>query len=276
LPDVPRAAATLATGLALVAALVGCGGAKTDDPAELAPARSIVYAQAALDPEGDQEAAVRSLIERFPGSGDPGQRIQRLLERALRETDSKLSYGEDVKPWLGDSAALFVSGIEVGGEPADAAALIEAKDDGKARDAVEKAAGRRGEHASYEGKDYTRFGRTAAGTVEGFLVVGTEDGFKAAVDASKGDALSDSDAYHDALEKARDDRLAIVFVNSPELLRSAPGFQAQALRPFRRFFGEPYLATVNADPEGVNLESPLPRSLSALVGPFFGQGTAVP
>ena len=57
---------------------------------------------------------------------------------------------------------------------------------------------------------------------DGFLVLGSEAGVKAAIDASKdGPTLSDDDAYRKATENAASDRLGLFYVNSPEFLNVA-------------------------------------------------------
>jgi Protein of unknown function (DUF3352) len=258
---------TLAIAIALLA---GCGGEKKEGAAELAPARSIAYAQANLDPGGDQAKAVDSLVGKFPGSGPPGDRVQRLLSRAFRQSDSKLSYERDVKPWLGDQVAFFASGLSRGDIRATAA-LVQTDDEQAAVDAVQRASDEQGRELEYDGKSYRRFDDgSAAGAFDGFLVVGNEDGFKAAVDASKGEALDGQDAFEDALDDAPDDSLATIFVNSPQLARSLPGGR---LGPFRRLLADPYTASVTADDEGVEIDSLLPGSLSRALGPLLGEGT---
>ena len=257
------------TALALVA-FAGCGGDKKEQPAALAPERSVIFVDVTLDPDGDQQKAVDQIVGKFPGSGPAGDRVERLLSRAFRESDSKLSYEKDVKPWLGDEAGFFAARLS-GGELRDAAALVATKDEDASMDAVKKAAREDGDEAKYEGKTYRRFkDDTAAGAFDGFLVVGNEAGVKAAIDSGKGDALDDSKAYKDALDNAPDDRLATVFVNAPRLARSLPGGQSGA---FRRLFRDPYTATVTADRDGVQVDSSLPSSIASAFGPFLGKGT---
>jgi Protein of unknown function (DUF3352) len=267
--------------LALVAALLlavpvaaGCGSDKKSSAAELAPRGSIVYGEATLEPEGDQKQAIERLVAKFPGTGNPGARIQKLIEDALRESDSGLSFERDVKPWLGDEAAFFATAPARGDAgDAKAAVIVQTDDEDAALDAVEKAAKGDVEKASYEGYDYVRSDEGAAGTVDGFLVAGNEDGFKAAVDTAEGDEpLSDFDDYDQALEDVPDDRLAFFYVNAGELLESASGLGSTALAPIRRAFGEPYVASVDADDDGVEVSATLPESVAAFFGPLLGRG----
>src|SRR5688572_95344 len=107
----------LSTAIAFAA---GCGNASTSssDAASLAPAGSLVYGEATLRPEGDQN----------------GQ----LMEKAFAESDSGLSYKDDVEPWLGDEAAFFVSNIPAGGKDPDAAVLVATEDEEATVETVEK------------------------------------------------------------------------------------------------------------------------------------------
>src|ERR671925_1372179 len=83
-----RAVARYSLVLALLAVALlaaACGSDKKSGAAQLTPSGAIFYGQATLDPEGGQKKSLERLIAKFPGSGPPGQRVQDLLERALRE-----------------------------------------------------------------------------------------------------------------------------------------------------------------------------------------------
>ena len=105
-----RVLLTITVMTTAIAFAAGCGndGASSSDAASLAPAGSLVYGEVTLRPEGDQKAAVDDLVAKVPGEGSPGDRIGRLMEKAFAESDSGISYQEDVEPWLGDEAAFFV------------------------------------------------------------------------------------------------------------------------------------------------------------------------
>jgi hypothetical protein len=274
----PRILLTLIALIATLALAAGCGNDdSSSSPSSLVPARALVYAEATLQPEGDQKAAVESLIEKFPGEGDAGERIQRLMEDAF--ADSGLSYTKDVEPWLGDEAAFFVSALNPSGDDATAAALVATDDEGKTEDAIEKAAKQDdGRKATYEGHDYYTFtdDDTAAGIVDGWFVIGNEAGFKAAVDASNGDSLDGDERYEEALDDAvAEERLGFLYVNSPvlldELRKSGAGV---ALGQLEQFFRDPLLATVDADSNGVRLEATVPESL-ARAFPVVAEGSGL-
>ena len=221
--------------LALAAAglvVAGCGssggGNEDADPAKVSPKNTLVYLSAQVRPEGDQKDAVDAIAKKVLGVDDPGKRIQTLLDESIKESDSKLTYEDDIKPWLGRRAAIIVTSLGSGQSDTQAAAILASKDNGKAQDAIDKLGDEETPKAvkrEYEGVDY-RFGdNTAVGVVDDFVVAGTESGFKAVVDASKGDGLTDNKQYSDAAKDAGD-KLGFGFVDTKALL-SALGTSGQ-------------------------------------------------
>ena len=264
--------------LLLALPLAGCGASGTAAPTQIAPASSLIYGEASLKPEGDQKQAVDALLRKLPQGGQGG--VSALLDKAFRKSDSGLSYNKDIKPWLGDSAAFFAAGVSKNGKLSAAAALIATTDEKAAMDAVEKGAKGKARDASYQDIDYKRLERgSAAGIVQGNLVIGTERGFKVAVDASEGDKgapIGDSEAYEKALEGAPDDRLAFLYFNGPRFADAARGtLGGNAVAPLARLLKEPYIATVDADDDALEFASTLPASLSRTFLPIFGKGSDV-
>ncbi len=80
------------------------------------------------------------------------------------------------------------------------------------------------EDASYEGVDYRidHDDDEALGIVGSFIVFGEDEAaFKAAVDASQGDSLADSETYTDVTPSAPEDSLADVYVDIGGLIEAA-------------------------------------------------------
>ena len=270
----PRILLTITALLSAIAVATGCGngGSSASGAASLAPADAVVYGEATLDPSDDQQAAIDALIEKFPGQGSAGELIRGLLEKAFSESDTGLSYSKDIEPWLGDRAGFFVASLTSGAD-SSAALLVATDDEDKARDAIEKAAkANAGKARSYEGHDYQAIAGGAAGVVDGWVVLGSESGFKAAVDTAEGGAqIEDDDAYTKALDDAPEERLGFVYFNTPafvkQLQKTGPG---ASLGPFADLFKDPVLATFNATEQGVRLEATLPESLSSAF-PILGE-----
>jgi hypothetical protein len=213
----------LALLCALISAIaVGCGSSSSgsggaDDPAALVPATAPVYAEATLHPDGTVGADLDAALKRILRAEDPGAKIQKALDDSAK-TDG-VTYKDDIEPWLGERAGIAVTAIR--GNDADFVAVIGSKDDGKAKDALEKAKGDIVER-SYKGVDY-RFDRkenTAAGVFEHSVVVGTEPGFKSAVDASKGDSLADSNGLRGVRSKVAEERIGLLYLDVDGLLRA--------------------------------------------------------
>ena len=277
--------------LAGIAVLAGCGGGGSgsgSDTASIVPRATFFYAEAVIDPEGDQEAAVRSIIGRFPGEGPPEQRIERLISDGLRESDEgRLDYAKDVKPWLGDKVAFFASTPPAGMTAPDlpAALIIATEDEDKALDAIRKSGGSDLTERSYKGVKYLRDPDddgelNAGGVIDGFAVLGTEAAFMAAVNASEGESLSDGDRYKDALDDVDDERIGLFYSDIQGLLTAIGQQQQEAALPLaalsgpiRQLFGDkPMVATARAENDGVVIDSSLPAG-GGLLGTLLGKGT---
>src|SRR5918998_1074654 len=258
----PRALLTVTALLTAVVVAAGCGSddsSSASGSAALAPAGSLIYGEATLNPDDDQQAALDALIAKFPGEGSAGERIRRLLEKAFSESDTGLSFADDIEPWLGDEAGFFVSSLTPG-EDGVGALLVATEDEGKAEDAIEKAAKGDGEKAAYKGHDYYAFpGNAAAGLVDGWVVLGNVGGFKAAVDTAGGGApIEDDERFTEALADAPEERLGFLYFNTPAFVdQFTKSGNGAALGPFAGVFKDPVVATLNVDEHGVRLEGRL-------------------
>jgi Protein of unknown function (DUF3352) len=264
------------TVLATAIVVAGCGrdGVSSSGASSLAPAGSLVYGEATLQPEGERKAAIDALVAKFPGEDSAGERISRLLEKAVAKSDPELSWKRDFEPWIGDEAAFFVSGVRGGGEDADAALLVATDDEDATAATLEKDEG--GRKSDYRGHDLYVFPEqaSAAAVVDGWLVVGNPGGVKAAIDVAEGDdPIGEDDAYEQALEDAPDERLGFMYFNAPafaEQLEKMPA--GAAFGQLRRLFAEPVIATVDADERGVRFEATVPEAY--LVGfPLVAEGS---
>jgi len=257
-------------------AAAGCGN---DDQAasgatELVPAGAVVYGEADIKPEGDQKRAIDSILSKFPGGGDNGDKLKDLIEKGLRESDAPISFKQDIEPWLGDEAAFFAAGLSGTGQPEATAGLIATTDEGKARDALEKSTEGKVVKHDYKDVEYLTDDSGEAGAVfDGFLVLGTEAGVKAAIDTSKGGKqLSDDPDFEKATENAASDRLGLLYVNSPEFLQAAREGGTPLPESFNKFFEEPIVATADADDDGVVFEANVPAELAQSFA-FFGESS---
>jgi hypothetical protein len=259
--------------MAFVAAGCGSEDQAASGASELVPAGALMYGEATLDPEGDQKQAIDSILAKFPGGGQAGDKLKDLIEKGLRESDAPINFEDDIEPWLGDEAAFFASSVGSDNEPQAGVGLIATDDEDAAAEALEKSAEGKITRHDYKGVEYLTDDSGEAGAVlDGFLVLGTEAGVKAVIDTSDGGKkLSDDESYKKALEGASEDRLGLFYLNSPQFLKSAQGTMALP-QSFEKFFKEPFVATVDADDDGVLFEGKVPEGTAQTFG-FVGQGS---
>lgn len=211
-----RAAVAVIAGLAL-APLAGCGsdesagGSSGGDPARLAPAAAPFFFEVTVRPSGDQ----RKNLDTVLGKIAPGKDVGRLLTDALtKSSKGKVTYQRDIEPWIGEKAGLAITSLPAGkGAAPDLAAIIDTKDADKATATLTKAFDGKPEKRTYNGVDYrfTAADKTAGGIVDGELVVGTERGFRAVVDASKGQSLAENATYTKARDAVADGALGFFY-----------------------------------------------------------------
>ena len=262
--------------LALVA-MAGCGGndEAASGAAELVPAGASIYAEFTLEPEGDQKEAIDSILSKFPGGGDAGEKLRDLLDNALEQQEAPISFRKDIEPWLGDEAAFFASGFAPGGDFRSTALLVATDDEDASTDALEKSAEGKLTRKEYKGTEYLMDESDEAAVVtDGFVGLGNEAGVKAVIDTlDDGSPLSDDDRYNDSIGDAAEDRLGLVYVNSPALLKSLRENNLPLPSSFNKFFEDPFVATLDADNDGVTFEGSVPEDFAGAT--LFGRGSDV-
>jgi hypothetical protein len=213
----------LALLCALIAAIAaGCGSSNSgsggdNDPAALVPANAPVYAEATLRPDGKIGADLDAALKKILRTEDPGALIQKAIDDSGKSDGT--TYKADIEPWLGERAGIAVTAIH--GNDADYVVVVNSTDDGKAKDALKKTKGDLVDR-SYKGVDYRldRKDGTVAGVFDHSVVVGTEPGFKAAVDASKGDSLSDGNGLRGVRAKVAQERVGLLYLDVNGLLQA--------------------------------------------------------
>jgi uncharacterized protein DUF3352 len=227
----------LLVGLVLLAAAGGIAfatmrfwaGSVSDEAIELVPDDASVYFNAFLDPSRNQKRAIRDLLEKFEKAPTPDEatdELAELINRALK--DAGLTFQDDIDPWLGRQVAFFASDFDEGS--ATAAALLATEDEEATRQMISKLnedSDLQPETRSYEGVEYEFYAPSAdgdpfaSGFVENFWVIGSESGFKAAVDASGGESLADDERYEDATGALSDDHLALLYIDPQRIFDAA-------------------------------------------------------
>jgi hypothetical protein len=227
-------AALLGLLSALVLFLAACGGGDDSDsdsgdlgpdPATMAPGDVPFYAEVVVKPTGSMSDDFNSAVGKLIHSDDPGGMIRSALDDELSsDPDSGgITYTDDIEPWLGTRAGIFVSNIDAKSDDADVAAAIAVTDTSGAQSFIDKlkeSGGAKTSDESYNGVDYTYEASddSAVGIDGDFLLVGTKAGFEAAVDAGAGDSLADNSDASSALDEAPDNALFSVYVDTKSIV----------------------------------------------------------
>ena len=242
----------LAAGLAALV-LSACGGSSDDsgasELAKYAPADVPVYIEGAVQPDSQVASNVDSLSEELAGVN-----VGDLIKDAINNSSgSDVNFDADVKPWLGQDAAVFVqfdpstltnsvdsaSGGSLSSLSSDNSGMtsydgtddqtygliVQTTDTDAAQSFIDKQSKTDGgsTDGEYEGFSYkvAKDDGSAVGIVDDNVVIGsTEEGFKAAVDASKGDNLADTDAFSDLSGHVADGALASVFASNDPYIKA--------------------------------------------------------
>jgi hypothetical protein len=226
----PRLVAALVACAAVTVPIAGCGdsssssgsgGSAGADPAAFLPASAPVYVEAQVQPTGDLKTSATTVAGKILRTGDPGGKIVGLIDQRLK--DDGVSYAKDIAPWLGQRAGLAVTAVGAGGKDPDVVAAIASTDDDAARTFVDGRSGAssrtyRGVRYRYKAAD-----DLAVAVVDHAVVVGTERGFKSAIDARTGDTLAESPVFQKARATVGTDGLGFVYADPGRLLDLAAG-----------------------------------------------------
>jgi hypothetical protein len=217
--SVRRGLGVIAVAAAVATGAAGCGGSsspKPDDPATAVPADAALYLDATVRPQGSTKAALTAALSKLLGTKDPGSYWISKLDQALGP--DKLTYADDIEPWLGERAAVF---FQTFGADPKGAVVVQTTDPKAALDALKKgvASASKTPHAStHRGTEIELAGSDAFATVGGLALGGTKAGVEAAIDAAKGSSLADSAAYSSSLSAAPSDRFLTVWADPARIL----------------------------------------------------------
>lgn len=221
----------LLLALAAIAALAlaACGSSDSDssssDPASVAPAATPVFIELAVRPEGKLKSDVEALAEKVAGIDDLGGLIVEKFEEA-DDSDEPVDFATEIQPWLGEKAGMFLGAYD-GDDFEQTGFAVETTDADAAQefiDGIDKYSDGPVGDVSYEGVDFKleEEDGEALGMIGDLLVFADdEEDFKAAVDASEGEALSGSQAYTDAIAAAPSGSFADLYVDVGAMIEQA-------------------------------------------------------
>jgi hypothetical protein len=218
--------ALLATLVALFVA--GCGGGSSSggtDPATVAPAKTPLYIEFAIHPEGETKANLETLAKKIAGIDDLGGLIASKLEESALNEGEELDVEKEIEPWLGEKAAFIYPEYSEGGFK-NFAFAVQTTDTGAAEEFIENQAEKDNEQiedGSFEGVDFKveEDGNTV-GVVGDLVVVAKEESiFKEVVTASNGESLAEEDTFTSAVANVPDKSAADVYFDIGGLIRES-------------------------------------------------------
>ena len=198
-----------------------------DDAEELVPADALAYLHANLDPDTDQYEAAAELIGKLPIIG--GQVADRSLALIPGPSRGSPDFDDDVRPWFGGEAAIAV--VQGAGIVPERVDLLEVEDSQGAADYARSLAVGQVQTSDFEGIEVSLDQRdVATAEVNGFLVIGTEDGVDAVIATATGADGAESLADDDTATEVRDElpvhRLAEAWLSpdgTEQLIAQDPG-----------------------------------------------------
>jgi hypothetical protein len=222
----------VACAAAPAALITGCSGGRGGDndvdvgPATAVPPSAALYIDGTVKPTGQTQTDAKAALGKVLNTPDPGGKIVSLIEGQAKADGHPFNYKQDVAPWLGEQAGIFFTDLTDNAQKG--AAVIETTNPGAALAFARKVSGATATTPApqtYNGASYQAVpdDPTAVfGAVGDFLVTGDVEGFKAAVDADKGDSLGDNSYFKDSLDQLPSDRLG-TFYTVPKTLIGALG-----------------------------------------------------
>jgi hypothetical protein len=258
-----RTSALLASAALAVPVLAGCGGGGSNvdvGPAAAVPADAPIYVDATVRPTGSAESGAKAALGKILNTNDPGAKLISQLESSAAQDGKPFNYQQDVAPWLGKQAGLF---FKTFGTNPDGAAVVETTNPNSALNFARQQEGVTGTSgiSTYNGVSFQTSQTdpsTVFGVVDNFLVLGSEAGFKAAVDASKGDSLGDSGDFKDSIDNLPSNNLGIAYTTPKTLLDALPNLPAQQKSTIESSAGDaidqPVVGNLTATADAINLD----------------------
>jgi hypothetical protein len=193
-----------------VVLLVSSGG---EDPpstaaAKLVPSNALVFLNVSTDPDRDGVKRAAVLGGKLPAF----RAVRSTIERRLGSRKGPINFARDVRPWLGDEAALAV--LPTSGTVSESEIVLDVSDRSKAESFIKRSAG--GSSAvEYRGVQIHRYGTVATAFVSGDLIIAPEPVIHGAIDRSKGrgDSLAKTKLFQQAYDGLPDGRVLDVFIS---------------------------------------------------------------
>ena len=195
-----------------------------DDAIHLVSDDALAYVHVNVDPDTEQYEEASQVLERVPGITK--QAIALTLSQLPGPNGAPADFERDIEPWFGGEAALAI--VPAAGGPGERVQLLEAGDDDAAREFADSLATGSAGSATYRGEKMNVDRRgVATALVGGFLVIGTQSGVQAAIDAASGakgtGSLADDRKASAARDALPDKRLADAYLSTEGIAELVAG-----------------------------------------------------
>jgi hypothetical protein len=244
----------IASGAAVVVA--GCGGGSGSgggEPASLAPEKAPVYLEASLAPEAKAGEELDELAQNVLGIENVGEFITEELEGAALGEGNKFNFEEEVEPWLGEKAGMYLNGYD-GNEFTGYGVAIEITNAGEAEEFLETREAsneEEDEEGEFEGDKYwvEAEDESVFGVIGEYVAFGeSKADFEEMVETSEGgEGLNESSKFKTTIEAAGADGIGSVYVDIGGLIEETKGVIPAETESFFGLIGiEPRNATAVA------------------------------
>ena len=192
----------------------GRGGPPADEAQRLVPADALVFVDLSTDAG---RRAVRDAAERIDDLDAYERLTDELLER-LSGSEEEVDAEDDVRPWLGDQAALALTDSRTG--TAGSLVVVEVTDAKQARRFLARNQ-RPAARSTYKGVRVERFGTVSTAIADDHLLIGQDATVRAAIDRSqgRGRSLADDPTYKRAIATLPENRAATAYATKDGLDR---------------------------------------------------------
>ena len=212
-------AAVLVVAAVVVVVASALGGGDTEPPvtdaAKVAPESTLVLVDISTDGDRDVVKQAGDILDRFENYAPQRDKLLARLSGATQDIDVQ----RDVKPWLGDEAAIALT--DTGTATAGSLVMIRVTDEGKAQGFMRKNPKRTAE-GTYRGDRYEEYGRLTVAIKDKWLLIGQSGTVRNGLDAINGRGgrtLADTDLYKRAVDGLPDGRVATLYASAGGLRR---------------------------------------------------------
>ncbi len=275
---------SIAAVLAAALVVAGCGGGSGGgggEPAGLVPKSAPVYLEANLKPDGKTSEALNEVASTVLGIDNVGEFVAEELEGAALGEGEKLNFEEEIEPWLGEKAGLYLAGYD-GNDFHGVGMALETTNSGEAEEFIEERVEKSGEgdeQGEFEGNKYFEDAEeeSVIGTIGDYIVFGeTKGDFEAMAKAFEGEGLNESAKFKEAMDTAPEEGIGNVYVDIGGLIEETRSVLPAETEAFFDLVGiEPKQATAVATviPRSDQLEIDVSSNLGNTV-PEAGDATA--